>query len=46
MSWYGENLFRARPPGEVGELHVCASDAAGDETCAPMAGTPPKGDGA
>jgi hypothetical protein len=34
MTWYGENLFRARPPGDGGELQVCATDTAGNEACA------------
>jgi hypothetical protein len=38
MTWYGENLFRARPAGEGGELEVCATDAAGNETCAKVRG--------
>jgi hypothetical protein len=35
VTWYGENLFRARAPqGTVG-AEVCATDAAGSSTCAP-----------
>ena len=33
MTWYGENLFRARVPDGVDGLEVCAIDAAGNETC-------------
>jgi hypothetical protein len=34
MTWYGENLFWAPLPGEASDLQVCATDAAGNETCA------------
>ncbi|HEU5037753.1 MAG TPA: VCBS repeat-containing protein [Nocardioides sp.] len=36
MTWYGENLFR--DPGSAGarDLEVCATDAAGNKTCAPV----------
>ena len=34
MTWYGENLFRANVPADVAGFEVCATDAAGNETCA------------
>ena len=33
LAWYGENLFTAEVPGDVGEIEVCATDRAGNETC-------------
>jgi hypothetical protein len=33
MTWYGENLFRARVAADVDDVEVCATDAAGNETC-------------
>jgi hypothetical protein len=36
MDWYGENLFRAEVPAAAGGLQVCATDAAGNEACAPV----------
>ena len=33
MTWYGENLFPATVPADVGTVEVCAIDAAGNETC-------------
>ena len=36
MDWYGENLFRAPAPRGAGEAEVCATDAAGNTTCAPV----------
>ena len=36
MVWYGENLFRAATPPGTGDLEVCATDSAGNETCAPI----------
>lgn len=36
MTWYGENLFRAVAPAGRRELEVCATDAAGNRTCAPV----------
>jgi hypothetical protein len=32
MQWYGEHLWRADVPA-AGEVRVCATDAAGNETC-------------
>lgn len=34
MQWYGENLFRADVPRTAQQIEVCATDAAGNETCA------------
>ena len=34
MSWYGEYLWRARVPAETRQATVCASDAAGNRSCA------------
>ena len=34
MSWYGEYLWRARIPADAREATVCASDAAGNRSCA------------
>ena len=33
MTWYGENLFWADVPADT-RAQVCATDAAGNETCA------------
>ena len=33
MTWYGENLFRARLPDGSSSVEVCATDAAGNEAC-------------
>jgi FG-GAP-like repeat len=33
MTWYGENLFRARLPERASSYRVCATDRAGNETC-------------
>ena len=35
LTWYGENLFTAVVPGDADAIEVCATDAAGNETCAP-----------
>jgi hypothetical protein len=35
MEWYGENLFRAEAPAGS-DLQVCATDAAGNQACAPV----------
>jgi VCBS repeat protein len=34
MQWYGEHLFRAGVPREARQVEVCATDRAGNETCA------------
>ncbi len=34
MQWYGENLFRADVPRGARGVEICATDAAGNETCA------------
>jgi hypothetical protein len=34
MTWYGEQLWRANAPAQQGEYEVCATDFAGNETCA------------
>ena len=34
MTWYGENLFTARTPASATDVEVCATDAAGNQTCA------------
>lgn len=34
MQWYGENLFRADLPRGARDVEVCATDRAGNETCA------------
>jgi hypothetical protein len=34
MKWYGENLFRADLPRAARGVEVCATDAAGNQTCA------------
>jgi hypothetical protein len=39
MDWYGENLFRADVPAAGSGLQVCATDAAGNEACAPVSGS-------
>lgn len=36
LTWYGENLFTAQVPSDAGGAEVCATDAAGNETCAPV----------
>ncbi len=36
MEWYGENLFRAQTTRGAAEAEVCATDAAGNTTCAPV----------
>ncbi len=36
MQWYGENLFRADVPRAARGVEVCATDAAGNQTCAPV----------
>ena len=36
MAWYGENLFRAPAPTGTDDAQVCATDAAGNVTCAPI----------
>jgi predicted RNA polymerase sigma factor len=38
MGWYGENLRRAEATAKAARLQVCATDAAGNEPCAPVAG--------
>ena len=38
LVWYGENLFRAPVPGSARDVEVCATDAAGNETCEPVSG--------
>jgi FG-GAP-like repeat len=37
MVWYGENLFRATALAGTDDADVCATDAAGNTTCAPIA---------
>ncbi len=37
MSWYGEYLWRATVPGDADGIEICAVDAAGNETCEPVA---------
>jgi hypothetical protein len=34
MQWYGENLFRADVPPDAAGVEVCATDLAGNRTCA------------
>jgi hypothetical protein len=36
MAWYRENLFRGEAPAGADEVQVCATDAAGNETCVPV----------
>ena len=38
MTWYGENLFRARLPERPSSYRVCATDRAGNESCSPDPG--------
>ncbi len=35
MTWYGENLFRVSLPVGAPNAQVCATDAAGNQTCVP-----------
>ncbi len=35
MTWYGENLFRARLPERPPRYEVCATDRAGNQSCSP-----------
>jgi len=37
---FGENLFKAPAPAGTDELRVCAPDAAGNKTCAPVEPSP------
>jgi hypothetical protein len=41
LTWYGENLFRARLPGFFSSYRVCASDRAGNESCSSEVLPPP-----
>ncbi len=40
MSWIGEYLWRAVLPAGAEQVRICARDAAGNETCAPIATRP------
>ena len=40
MRWYGEYVWRAEIPPDAMEATLCATDAAGNETCAEVAVTP------
>jgi hypothetical protein len=42
MTWYGENLFRARLPDRPSSYRVCATDRAGNESCSPAVGPDPR----
>ena len=33
MTWYGEHLWRAQLPDDAIAEKICATDAAGNETC-------------